>query len=80
MDSHPSGLRRVSEAACPHPLPILAPLDLRRVPLAHALAAGGEVDEDSDVGQEEYQDEPACLGPAAQVVVAEDVREGSPRF
>src|SRR5690348_15345053 len=43
--------------------------------LLHAAAAGDQVDQDADQRNEQHEDEPQCLGPAGQVMAAEDIDE-----
>ncbi|WP_370417933.1 hypothetical protein [Streptomyces sp. QH1-20] len=47
----------------------------RMVPLAsaHVLASGDHIDEDAEERQSDHEDEPPCLGPSAEGVVAEYV-------
>jgi len=47
----------------------------RRGALPHALAVGDQVDEDAKVGQDDDEDAPGGLRPAADVVPAEHVAE-----
>src|SRR5271157_3846617 len=50
-------------------------LRLLHRPLLHAAAADDQVNEDTDQRDEEHEQEPEGLGPAAQVMAAEDVDE-----
>src|ERR1700749_3174075 len=44
-------------------------------PLAHALTLGDQVDEDAEEREDDHEQRPARLGPAADVMPAEQVAE-----
>ena len=49
--------------------------DLLTIDRDDLVATGNEVDEDAEVGQEDDEDRPDCLGSTAQIIASHDVAE-----